>query len=115
MFKHDSCVTFMCDILSICTVSYNIFTHKVDGPYLVHYFTHTLVFNWWVVRCTSNNGHNKDICLKKIGLHIQNPVNDPRSLVNTTCGRRDLCYLCKARCQWTLIIANNLKISYETL
>jgi hypothetical protein len=37
MFKHDSCVTFMCDILSICTVSYNIFTHKVDGPYLVHY------------------------------------------------------------------------------
>ena len=30
------------------------------------------------VRCESKNGHQKDMCLKEIGLHAQNMLNNFR-------------------------------------
>ena len=32
----------------------------------------TLVFEWYVVWCASNNGHLKEMCLKEIGSRAQN-------------------------------------------
>lgn len=28
----------------------------------------TLIFEWFMVRCGPKNGHDKDICIKEIGL-----------------------------------------------
>ena len=30
------------------------------------------IYEWYVVRCGSKNGHQNDMCLKEIGLHAQN-------------------------------------------
>ena len=38
------------------------------------YLNRTPMCEWWVVWCRSVNGHRKDTCLEKIGLHIQNFV-----------------------------------------
>lgn len=40
--------------------------HKVSGPNLVNYLFRHLYSEWWVVRCISKNGHQKDIlCFNK--------------------------------------------------
>ena len=36
-------------------------------PNLVTYLDQTPKFKWWVIRCTSKNGHQKDMCFKEIG------------------------------------------------
>jgi hypothetical protein len=32
----------------------------------------TFVFEWYMVGCASKNGHQKEMCQTKIGLHAQN-------------------------------------------
>ena len=44
---------------------------KVGRPNLIAYLNRTPTFEWCVVRCGSENEHQKDTCLKKIGLHAQ--------------------------------------------
>ena len=39
---------------------------------LVTYLKHTPTFEWWVVRCRSKFGHQKDTTLKEIGLRAPN-------------------------------------------
>ena len=42
---------------------------NVDVPNSVtHLLNRTLIFDW----CASNNGHQKDMCLKDIRLHVLN-------------------------------------------
>ena len=38
----------------------------------------TLVFEWYVVKCRSKNGHQKDMCVEKIGPHAGNMLNHSR-------------------------------------
>ena len=45
---------------------------KVDVPNLVTYPNWIPIFEWYVVWCGFKNGHQKDICLKEIGLRAQN-------------------------------------------
>ena len=42
----------------------------------------TPTFGWYVVRCGSKNGYQKDTCLQGIGLRVQNVRTIPGSIVN---------------------------------
>ena len=42
----------------------------------------TLIFKWYVVRGGSKNGHQKDTCSNKIGLHVQTMLTILDSMVN---------------------------------
>ena len=45
--------------------------------------TWTPIFEWYVVRCGSKNGHQKGImCFKEIGLHAPNVLTILGSIVN---------------------------------
>ena len=59
---------------------------KVDIPNSITYFDWTPLFEWYVVRCSSKNGDQKDMCLKEIGLHAQNMITILGSIVNISGG-----------------------------
>ena len=44
---------------------------RVSRPRMVTYFKWTPIFDWYVVRHGSKNGHQKYTCLKDSGLHAQ--------------------------------------------
>ena len=44
----------------------------VDDPYLVTFLNERPIFEWCVVSCGSKNEHQKEMCLKEIGLCAQN-------------------------------------------
>ena len=44
------------------------------------------IFEWYAIRFTSKNTHQKDKCLKKIGLLDQNKLTILRSIDNTIVG-----------------------------
>ena len=44
------------------------------------------MIEWYVVRCGSKNGHQKDTRLKEIGLYAQNMLAILGSIVNMTGG-----------------------------
>ena len=46
----------------------------------------TLIFEWYVIKCGSKNGHQKDTCLKEIGLSAQNMLTIVGSMINTNKG-----------------------------
>ena len=46
--------------------------NRVDMPKSNAIITSKPIFEWYVVRCGSKNGHQKDICLKEIRLRVQN-------------------------------------------
>jgi len=48
--------------------------HKKDVPNLHTYADWTPVFEWYVVKCGSRNGHQKDVCLKEIRLCVQSMI-----------------------------------------
>lgn len=43
---------------------------KMRGTTFVTCLIRTLMFEWWVVSCRSNNGHEKDVCWKNVGLDV---------------------------------------------
>ena len=50
--------------------------------------TWTPIFEWYVVRCGSKNGHQKGImCFKEIGLHAPNVLTILGSIVNIITGK----------------------------
>jgi hypothetical protein len=49
---------------------------------LVTFLKQIPIFEWWVVRCRSKDGHQKDMCLKEIGLHAQYWLTILGSIVN---------------------------------
>ena len=42
----------------------------------------TLIFERYAVKCGSRNEHQKDMCLSKIGLYVQNTLTILGSIVN---------------------------------
>lgn len=46
--------------------------HKVSEPNLATYLNRASIFEWWMIRCRSQNRYQKDIYLKEIGLRAQN-------------------------------------------
>ena len=46
--------------------------HKVDMPNSVTYCNETPIIKWYVVKCGSKNGYQKDMSLKDIELYAQN-------------------------------------------
>ena len=44
-----------------------LYDHGVHMPNSVTYLNWTPIFEWCVVRCGSNNGHQTNICSKVIG------------------------------------------------
>ena len=46
----------------------------------------THVFEWYVVRCDSKNGYQKDMFLNKIGLRVQIMLTSPNLIVNFIMG-----------------------------
>ena len=47
---------------------------KVENSYLVTCLIRTPIFQWCVVYYGSKNGYQKDMCLKEIGLCVQNMI-----------------------------------------
>ena len=47
---------------------------KVDNPYLVTFLIMTPIFGWYVFWYGSKNGYQKDMCMKEIGLSVQNMI-----------------------------------------
>ena len=45
---------------------------KVDVPNVDTYLNRTHVFEWYMAKCVSKNGYEKDTCLRKIGVCAQN-------------------------------------------
>ena len=58
----------------------------VDVPNSNTTLTWTPIFESYVVRCGSKNGHQKDMSLKEIGLHAQNMLTILGSKVNMIWG-----------------------------
>ena len=40
-----------------------------------------LIFEWSQARCASKNKYHKDMCLKEVGLHAKNIVDDLKSMM----------------------------------
>ena len=51
-------------------------------PNLVTYLNWTLIFEWFVVSFAWKNAHQKDMCLKEIGLYPSNMLTILVSIVN---------------------------------
>jgi hypothetical protein len=47
----------------------------VYNPYLVTFLIRTPIFEWYVVWYDSKNGYPKNMCLKGIGLRVQNMIS----------------------------------------
>ena len=62
--------------------------YKIDNSYLVTFLCQTPIFEWYVGRCGSKNGYQKDVCSKEIELHAQNMIIVLDWIVNTI--REDL-------------------------
>ena len=45
---------------------------KVSMPNTVTYPTWAPIFEQWIIRCRSKNGHHKDLCENEIELHVEN-------------------------------------------
>jgi hypothetical protein len=61
--------------------------HEVDNPSSnTFFFIGTFVFEWYVVLHGSKNVYQKDMCLKEIGLHIQNIMTIMSLKANITKG-----------------------------
>lgn len=41
-------------------------SNKVSGPNSIIYLNQTLIFEWWVVQCRSQNGHQKTYVSKRL-------------------------------------------------
>jgi hypothetical protein len=48
------------------------FLTKLSGFTPVTHLEWIPIFEWCIVKCGSKNRHQKDMCLKEIGKHIQN-------------------------------------------
>ena len=59
-------------------------TFKANVPNLVTCLNKTPLFEWYMVRCGSKNGYQKDTCLKETGLHVQSMIIIPGFIVNMT-------------------------------
>ena len=55
---------------------------EVDVPKLALTLIGHLYFEWYVVRCGSKNGYEKDMCLKETRLRIQNMIITLGSIAN---------------------------------
>jgi hypothetical protein len=55
-------------------------------PNFVTYLIRTHEFEWYVVRCHSNNIYQKDMCLEEVGLRGQNMIISLGSIVNKNWG-----------------------------
>ena len=55
---------------------------KVDVPNSVAELNQTSISGWYLVRCSSKNGYQKDMCLKGIGLCAQNMITILGPIVN---------------------------------
>ena len=66
--------TLMDDTLVILKNLCNVTNYiaNVEGLILVTYLQRTPIFEWWLVRCGSRSGHQKDMFLKEIELCAQN-------------------------------------------
>lgn len=51
---------------------FDVIWSKIDVPNLVNYHNQMIIFVWYVVMCGSKYRHQKDMCLKESGLHVQN-------------------------------------------
>ena len=47
---------------------------KIDMPNLVTSLKWTPIFEWYVIWCGFKNRYQKDMCLKEVGLCIQNVI-----------------------------------------
>ena len=59
---------------------------KVDMPNLVAELNQTPISEWYVVRCGSKSGYQKDMCLKGIRLRSQNMITILGPIVNVLGG-----------------------------
>ena len=66
----SSCTNLLFTILE--DVSVDLKVSRVKVRHSVVYLDWTLRCGWFVVRCGSKKGHQKDMCLKKIELYAQN-------------------------------------------
>jgi hypothetical protein len=57
---------------------------------LVTYHDRTPTFEWYVIRCGSKNTQQKDLCVKGVGLHVQNMMIVGGSIVNIIGGGTDM-------------------------
>ena len=65
------------------TRRYNFHLPNVDAYISNIEIIWTLIFEWYVVRSGSKNGHQKGLmCLKEIGLRTQNMLTILQSIVN---------------------------------
>ena len=55
---------------------------KVDNLYSFTFFIMTPIFEWYVVRCASNNGYQKEIRLTKIEICAQDLMIIFNSIIN---------------------------------
>ena len=53
-------------------------TPNTNMPNMSTYLTCTPIFEWYTIRCGSKNGHQKDTCVKVIGLSHQNMLSIPK-------------------------------------
>ena len=66
----------------LCVVDVPVACYKVDVLNAATYLNQIHIFEWYVVRCDFENGFQKDICLKEIGLCAQNMLTFLGSIVN---------------------------------
>ena len=69
-----------CEALPSHFVSNFAMSSKVDMPTSATDLNETLIFLWYVIRCHSKKGYQKDMCLKN-ELHVQNMLS--RSNLNS--------------------------------
>ena len=56
---------------------------KIDMPDLANDHNRIIIFVWYVVKCGSKYGRQKDMRVKESGLHVQNMTTILSSIVNT--------------------------------
>ena len=100
---------------SMCTWVKLFPSNKRSSPRLevsmsisVTYSNRTPIFERCVVGCESKNKHQKDMCLKEIGLHASKHANHSR--LNSQLNWGDLFDLLMVHCQWTFSIHNNVML-----
>ena len=73
------------DLLPRVTLG-RIAIYKADVPKLSIATIWTPLFERYMIRCQSKNGHQKDKCLKETGLHVQYMLIILGSMVNMITG-----------------------------
>jgi hypothetical protein len=61
--------------------------HKGDMPNLITYLNYTPIFEWYIVKCGSNNGYRTNMCWIIIWIHANKLIPILSSTINMAGGR----------------------------